>query len=152
MSVLIDTNVLLRRAQVASEQHQLALDSLIELVRANLTLCLVPQVIYEFWVAATRPVEVNGLGIRVPQAELMVKELLRDFVLLKDERGVFGNWQSLVVDYVIQGKTAHDARLVAAMQRHNVLNPLTFNGADFSRFPNINVFTPTEIVSGRLPV
>ncbi len=142
MGVLIDTNILLRGAQVASGQHQLVLDSLIELVRADVTHCLVPQVIYEFWVAATRPIDVNGLDIAVPQAELMMKELLRDFVLLRDERGIFGNWQSLVVDYAIQGKRAHDARLVAAMQKHGISNVLALNVADFARFPGINVFTP----------
>ena len=151
MSVLVDTNILLRRAQVASEQHRLVLDSLIELVRADISLCLVPQVIYEFWVAATRPIDVNGLGVAVPQAELMMKELLQDFVLLRDERGIFGNWQSLVVDYAIQGKRAHDARLVAAMQKHGISNVLTFNIADFSRFPGIQVFTPSDVMAGRLP-
>ena len=105
----------MRRAQIACEQHRLVLDSLIEHVRADITLCLVSQVIYEFWDAATRPFDVNGLGVAVPQAELMMRELLQDFVLLRDEHGIFGNWQSLVVDYAIQGKSAHDARLVAAM-------------------------------------
>ena len=121
-------------------------------MRADVTLCLVPQVIYEFWVAATRPLDVNGLGVAAAQAELMMKELLQDFVLLRDERGIFGNWQTLVVDYAILGKRAHDARLVAAMQKHGISNVLTFNVADFARFSGIHVFTPSDVMSGRLPL
>ena len=93
------------------------------LVRAKVTLCLVPQVIYEFWVAATRPVEVNGLGMDVPLAQHSIEGLLQDFVLLKDERGIFGNWQSLVIANAVKGKGAHDARLVRIRQLRRIANP-----------------------------
>ena len=152
MSILIDTNVLLRRAQVASQHHQTAVDSIQALVQANLDVCLVPQVIYEFWVAATRPVNVNGLGMDVAMVKQSVHDLMRDFVLLRDEPGIFRHWLSLVEMNNVQGKPAHDARLVAAMQQHGVQNLLTFNVADFARFPTINVFSPADILAGKLPV
>src|SRR3954471_2019066 len=120
MKVLVDTNILLRRAQPVSPHHQLALDALIELVRAGHILCVVPQVIYEFWSVSTRPATVNGLGMSVPQAMQSVQELLKDFLLLKDERGIYSIWQSLVVHHSVIGKTSHDARLVAAMERHGL--------------------------------
>ena len=84
-------------------------------------------------------------------ADQSVQELIRDFLLLKDERGIFGPWQSLVVNHAIQGKASHDARLVAAMQRHGLTNLLTFNAGDFQRFQAINVLAPAEIVAGRIP-
>lgn len=151
MRILIDTNVLLRRAQIASSQHQNAVDSVQELVAADVELCLLPQVIYEYWVAATRPIAMNGLGMTIQIVEQAVEELLRDFVLLKDERGIFDRWHSLVIAHSVLGKPAHDARLVAAMQRHGVTNVLTFNQPDFIRFTSIEVFTPAEILAGRLP-
>ena len=142
MNILVDTNILLRRAQPSSPHHRNAEDSVLALVRANIDVCLVPQVIYEYWVAATRPVEVNGLGMEVSWVEQSVETLLRDFVLLKDERGIFGNWRSFVTANSVKGKGAHDARLVAAMQRHGLSNILTFNVPDFSRFNSISVFSP----------
>ncbi len=151
MNILIDTNILLRRAQPASPQHQVAQQSLLALVRAEIEICLVPQVIYEYWVAATRPTEVNGLGMDVPSVQKSIDVLLQDFVLLKDERGIFGNWQSLVVAQSVKGKSAHDARLVAAMQRHGISNVLTFNGPDFTRFNSVEVFSPADVLAGRLP-
>jgi predicted nucleic acid-binding protein len=137
MKVLVDTNILLRRAQPASPHHQLALNSLIELVRAGNELYIVPQIIYEFWSVATRPSNVNALGMNVSQAMESVHELLQDFLLLKDERGIYSIWQLLVVNHAVSGKTSHDARLVAAMQRHGLSHLLTFNVGDFQRFPDI---------------
>ncbi len=49
--------------------------------------------------------------------------------------------------YAIQGKAAHDARLVAAMQKHGVSQLLTFNGADFRRYLEIEVLDPEAIIS-----
>src|SRR5262249_48211162 len=123
----------------------------VELVKDGIILCLVPQNIYEFWVAASRPLAVNGLEMDVPLVHESIEGLLRDFVLLKDERGIFGNWQSLVNQYSVKGKGAHDARLVAAMQRHGLTSLLTFNRPDFSRFTKIETLTPVDILEGQRP-
>lgn len=151
MTVLIDTNVLLRVANVASPNHVTASDALVSLAQSDVELTLVPQVIYEFWAVATRPVAVNGLGMDAALAECSVEQLLRRFRLLRDERGVFAHWRELVIAHDFKGKNAHDARLVAAMQRHGLTRLLTFNKPDFARFAAIEVFTPAEILAGRLP-
>lgn len=151
MRVLLDTNILLRIAQVNSQHHVIAKSAVIALANADVELCIVPQIVYEFWSVATRPIAVNGLGMDVSLADHSVQELLTEFVLLRDERGIFGNWHALVVNHAVQGKTTHDARLVAAMQRHGLLHLLTFNDADFRRFSGIDVLAPADIVAGRLP-
>lgn len=43
------------------------------------------------------------------------------------------------------GIQVHDARLVAAMKVHGVARILTINVTDFSRYPGINAFAPTDI-------
>jgi predicted nucleic acid-binding protein len=111
-------------------------------------LCLVPQSIYEYWVVATRPLAVNGFGMPISDVDRRIQELLLHFTLLRDERGVYSRWYDLVVSRHVQGKQAHDARLVAAMERHNVKHLLTFNRADFARFPAIVVLSPDELQSG----
>ncbi|MDZ4688492.1 MAG: type II toxin-antitoxin system VapC family toxin [Planctomycetaceae bacterium] len=151
MSVLVDTNVLLRIAQVGHPGHAAATEAVLKLTRADFELCVSPQVIYEFWVAATRPLAANGLGMPVPLVERTIRDILIDYHLLRDERGVFGRWHSLVVLHDVKGKNAHDARLVAAMQRHGLTNLLTFNKPDFARFAAIEVYTPAEVLAGRLP-
>jgi len=151
MNLLIDTNVMLRLAQVSSPHHVTARSAVVRLAESGLALCIVPQVIYEFWVVATRPLDVNGLGMDVKLAEKSISGMLEEFLLLKDERGVFGHWKSLVIDLEITGKPAHDARLVAAMQRHGLANLLTFNAADFVKFREIHVYTPADVLSGQIP-
>src|SRR5262249_46175376 len=63
MNVLLDTNILGRMAEPGPVQHQLAVDAVAALVCRGDSPCLVPQVLYEFWVVATRPAAANGLGM-----------------------------------------------------------------------------------------
>lgn len=146
MSILVDTNVLLRVAQTGSADHIAAKAALLALQSRDEELCLVPQIIYEYWVVATRPTLANGLGMSVVQAEQAVKMLLADFSLHRDERGVFDHWQALVTTHDVKGKNAHDARLVAAMLRHRLTRVLTFNTSDFSRFNGIEAVSPANLV------
>ncbi len=137
--ILVDTNVLLRLVQPSHSLHSAALAALSQWRRANQPLCLVPQVIYEFWAVATRPADVNGLGMTAAEAEADVAKLRQRFRLYRDERSVFERWHELVTHHQVLGKNSHDARLVAAMQRHGLTRILTFNGDDFKRFTDIEV-------------
>ena len=149
MRFLLDTNVLLRIAQMTSPHHASARIAVLQLAQAGNSLYIVPQVVYEYWAVATRPVAVNGLGMTPDQARLAVAGLVENYHLLKDERGIFGNWQKLVAAHAVQGKTSHDARLVAAMVRHGLTHLLSFNVADFARFSaTIAVVTPDQVLAG----
>jgi predicted nucleic acid-binding protein len=71
----------------------------------------------------------------------------RLFRLLRDERAIYAIWEQLVSSLSVQGKQAHDARLAASMQRHSITHILTFNAADFARYPHISVLTPGEVLN-----
>jgi len=145
MLVLVDTNVLLRIAKPDDPHHQLALDSLQQLRVARHKIVIVPQVCYEYYVVATRPVEDNGLGMQPKEAIRDIEDHISLFHFLRDERSIFDAWKGLLESYRITGKRAHDARLVAAMQRHGIANLLTFNQADFQRFAAITVLDPATV-------
>lgn len=147
MQILVDTNVLLRIAEPAHPMHPVALRATGHLRGTKSELVVVPQNLYEFWVVATRPADVNGLGKSAAAAEILLLQVLRFFRLLRDERAVFGRWKWLVLKYGVHGVKAHDARLVAAMNRHGVTQLLTFNAADFSRYQGITVLTPGEVLA-----
>jgi predicted nucleic acid-binding protein len=110
------------------------------------TLCIVPQVVYEFWVVGTRPTSENGLGLTIREIAAEIVEIKALFRVFRDERAIFPAWEHLVIDHEVRGKLAHDARLVAAMQRHEITHILTFNARDFSRFGDIGVLTPEQPV------
>jgi predicted nucleic acid-binding protein len=103
---------------------------------------IVPQVVYEFWAVATRPVIVNGLGLTSAEVRAKLQGLLSTIRLLRDERTIYERWRGLVADRDVKGKQVHDARLVAAMLRHNISHLLTFNAADFARYSEIEVGEP----------
>lgn len=146
--ILVDTNVLLRLAQPGHSSYPAALNALSQLRLDGRSLCLTPQVLYEFWAVATRPTEANGLGMTAAKAQEDVTKILSRFFLLKDEDGLFERWRALVVQHEVLGKKSHDARLVAAMQCHGVENLLTFNGDDFKRFADISVINAADFAAG----
>lgn len=73
------------------------------------------------------------------------------FALLPDTAAVFPEWQRLVVQHDTKGRSAHDARLVAAMNVHGVGHVLTFNGTDFTRYPGVTALDPTSFVTRAAP-
>jgi predicted nucleic acid-binding protein len=62
MSVLADTNILLRIAQRNHSQYDAAIGSLERLLEHGATVYFTLQNIAEFWNVATRPVRSNGFG------------------------------------------------------------------------------------------
>lgn len=151
MRILLDTNVLLRLEDLSHSQHSVARSAIDVLNAKGNDLVLVPQVVYEGWVVATRPSDVNGLGLDSVRVDQMISEWIEIFSLLRDERRIFRMWRELVLHYGVRGKNAHDVRLVAAMGRHRISDILTFNAADFVRFTSIRVWTPFDVVGGRVP-
>jgi len=145
MRILVDTNILLRAVEPGHAQHAQVIEATDMLRRQGHVLCLVPQNIYEFWVVATRPRDVNGLAMSPTETESAVLKFLRLFTLLRDERTIFEQWFELVVQNEVRGVKAHDARLAAAMQRHGIQHVLTFNAADFQRYSHISILKPEEV-------
>jgi predicted nucleic acid-binding protein len=65
MRILIDTNVLARIAHKNHAHTPIAHAALRRLWSDGHELRIVPQVLYEYWSVATRPVAENGLGFSV---------------------------------------------------------------------------------------
>lgn len=144
---LVDTNVLLRIAEPNSPRHADAVAAARKLGQSR-SLVTVPQVAYEFWAVATRTLAANGLGMTPEEADRALKDMTGVFPLLRDERGVFSRWWGLVRDYGMRGVNSYDARLVAAMKRHGLVELLTFNAGDFNRYEGITALTPESILTG----
>src|SRR5580700_9915789 len=120
MNIQLDTNILARLAQASHPQYATALAALHQLESAGHTPCIVPQNLFEFWAVATRPVAGNGLGLAVAEAKTEFDKLKRSFLLLADPLALLDEWERLVVNHDCKGKSAHDARIVAAMNVHGV--------------------------------
>ncbi len=146
MSVLLDTNILLRRAQPSHPSHALAVDSVARLLADGEAVHFTLQNVAEFWNVATRPAAHNGLGFPPALTLAEVEKIEAAFELLPDTPALYAEWKSLVVRYGVIGVKVHDARLVAAMNVHAVRRLLTFNAGDFTRY-GIEIVQPAAVLS-----
>ncbi len=147
MKVFADANILLRSIQTSHSMHSVVQRVIAALIQRGEELVLSPQVYYEFWVVATRSQQANGLALSVQETEQEIAKFQQVFILLEEQPALFSQWLNLVRRYAITGKRAHDARLVAAMQLHQITHILTLNPQDFKNFPEITVLTPLDVLS-----
>jgi predicted nucleic acid-binding protein len=112
-------------------------------------LCYTSQNLGEFWNTCTRPVESNGFGMAIPEADRRAGLIEERFTLLPDSELVHREWRRLLVAHAVRGVQVHDARLVAAMRVHEIRHVLTFNGRDFQRYNGIVVVHPEDIAGTR---
>ena len=103
------------------------------------------QNLIEFQSLATRPANVNGLGLTTAQASEKAQEIETLFAFLPDTAAIYPHWRTLIERYDVKGKQVHDARLVAVMLAHGIRRLMTFNTAHFARFSEISVLTPQDV-------
>jgi len=146
MNYLIDTNVLLRFFDLADPRNAEIVAAIDAITAATTETYVCAQVLIEYWVSATRPREANGFGLDAAQADLRLAEIETLFTLLPEPPDIAARWRRLAVEHAVQGKQAHDARIVAVMLAHSVTHILTLNAADFARYAEVTVTTPQDIL------
>ena len=76
---LLDTNILLRAADTSSATYSLANTVITQIVETANECVIIPQVLIEFWVVATRPLDVNGLGWTTQKTQHEINQILSQF-------------------------------------------------------------------------
>ncbi len=132
--ILLDTNIILRSKQKNSMHFHSVVSQLFKLADAGEELIVCPQVIYEFYVVATRPVNENGLGLSANKAKNEIENILETYFMPPEDERLFYIWKKIIADYSVSGKNAHDARIVAFMVTHGIKKLNTLNKSDFIRF------------------
>jgi len=145
MVCLPDTNIILRLVNRNDPLHQVVSQAIERLEQSGEELVIIPQILVEFWTVATRPKDVNGLGMPTREAENELEKLQKLFTVLPENEKIFDEWKRLIVKYKVSGKTTHDARIAAAMTVHKIENILTLNPNDFRRFDEIKAIRPQDI-------
>ena len=149
MLCLLDTNILLRLANLQDPQYAIAMNSVVTLRKQGYTLCITPQNLIEFRSGATRPADKNGLGLTSLIANQDALTFERAFHFLSDHSDIYPTWKQLVTQAVVISKQVHDARLVAVCHVYGVSHLLTFNTKDFLRFaqirPGLVITSPSSI-------
>jgi predicted nucleic acid-binding protein len=139
---LLDTNILVFLASPASQRHAVTGRAVEQLIQSGGKPVFSPQIIYEFWCAATRPAAANGLGWPVTDARRAIDGFRREFDVLHDPPEVLDLWLDIVAAHNLKGKRIHDAHLLATMKANGVFRLLTFNAADFPPEAGILILSP----------
>ena len=141
---LLDTNILLRIADLGFLLNEDAVRFVIALKFRGDEPVITTQNLIEFWAVATRPQETNGFGWTPKKCRQEIDGFLSRFELLADKPEILYHWLNIVTDTNIRGKRAHDARLIAVMRAHAVDCVLTFDRSDFSAFTGIRAVDPPD--------
>ena len=142
----VDTNILLRLSDRLSAQNPLIVEAMRGLGLQNAEFCFTAQNLGEFWNVSTRPITRNGFGLSIQETFWRFRSIQENMTLLPETEAVFQVWLQLLQTYEVRGTEVHDAHLAAVLEVHQVTHLLTFNGADFKRFPRIVAVHPQDLV------
>lgn len=113
-------------------------------MQRNEIVAVTVQNLAEFWNAATRPTEQNGLGFSIDEAQGEIAKLESFFEVLTESSRSYAVWKRLLLTCRIHGVQVHDARLVSVMKAQGMTQILTFDTGDFSRYTDIEVLHPDQ--------
>ena len=146
MSVLLDTNILLRLIEPSDPEYAVVRDAVKTLTMRGESLYFSPQNLVEFWNVCTRSAARNGLGLTPEETNRRALLIEHQFRLVPDNERVYQEWRRLVVVHAVSGVQVHDARIAAIMLTHGIGALLTLNGRDFARFTGVSIIHPREVV------
>lgn len=145
-SYLLDTNILLRLSKRSDPHHRLVKAALDALTDRGADICCTPQNVSEFWNVCTRPSDRNGFGLSISETDEALRAIERTITVLPDNDQIYRVWRFLVVRHQVRGVQVHDARLAAAMRVHGISHILTLNQPDFTRYSDLSVLHPKDVV------
>ncbi len=128
---LVDTNVLLEATDEGRRLHGHALDLFRNASDAGVDLFLGTQVLREYLVVATRPIENNGLGMTTDHALDNIKRFQKRASLVAEtlQAGeLFLEWAG---KYQIRGKRLHDLQILATASAAGMHALITANMKDY---------------------
>jgi len=86
-----------------------------KLIRRKDAVFFCSQNIAEFWNVATRPADLNGLGLsheEVLQEVSSIESIEKLLTLLPDVPAIYTAWKEIVSDHKVQGVKVYDAALL----------------------------------------
>ncbi len=142
----LDTNVLLTATDESRSQHREATRLLSNSGSSSIRLAASGQILREYLVVTSRPIDANGLGLNVRDSVANVNEFLRRLQLFDETQEVAQRLRQLALKYGIRGKRLHDANIVATMATHGIRTLVTENHDDFLRFDEIDIASIIDLV------
>ena len=133
---ILDTNVLVSATASPRALHGTA-QSVVRWPAFGRQICVSGQILREYLVVATRPLESNGLGLAPTDAVANVSAFRAVMRCLDENDDVQERLAELVRMRKCRGVVIHDANIVATALAHGVPAIITENQADFRQFDGL---------------
>lgn len=146
MNLLVDTSILVRLSDYSSPVRQVCEQAILLGIEKQYDLFLCAQVLIEYWVLSTRPVDANGPGRSVSLTYEDCVDYMELMPLLDEPPDIARRWLDLVRLYEVKGKEVHDARPVAFASAHEIPYVLTLNPSDFNRCQEVTAIAPAKLI------
>jgi len=139
----LDTNILVYAADTTSPFHAACKKLREQGMTGNISLCISPQVLFEFFAVITSPKRVNQ-PIKPQKAfEEMTKYLRTNHVIkIYPKSNIIEKTIELCQKYNTKSQEIFDVQIVATMLSNGITTIYTYDTGHFSRFEEIEVFTP----------
>lgn len=145
LKIALDTNILLDATDEGRTWHAKALSTFKELPLQGADLYLATQVVREYLVVATRPVENNGLGLSVKDAVGNVGQFQKRASLIPETTKASDLMVQWALKFGSAGKKLHDLQLLATVRQAGLHMLLTSNPGDFPRGTEILICSLPEL-------
>ena len=143
--IFLDTIVLLTATDESRQHHRYARRVITSHRRSGFNLGISGQIIREYLVVATRPQNVNGLGLDPAQALQNVEAFKRRLVFFGETEAVSNELRRIVSDFRLAGTRIHDANVAATMIIHGISKLVTENQGDFTAFSDLETIGLGEL-------
>ena len=140
----VDTNVLISATDTSRVLHESSLRLLTSVPRSGGHLVWSGQIIREYLVVATRPIEVNGLGLTSDEALENTQRFATRMNFLEETHRVVQNLRELTATHRLIGRRIHDANIVATMMAAGISNCITADETDYGCFAQIKAVSPSR--------
>lgn len=140
---LVDTNVLVESVMASSSHHQAAAALLERAQSGDVDLCVLPQVLAEFYSVVTDPRRVSSaLSVERAIEDITMFLTMPGMTELPTPTDVVSRWIELARRHNVTRGDVFDVILAAAMLGNGVRRIYTYNRQDFERFSEIQVLEP----------
>ncbi|MHB1686387.1 MAG: type II toxin-antitoxin system VapC family toxin [Ignavibacteriaceae bacterium] len=145
--ILLDTNVLVYAADVTSPFHNTANLLLDRGLQNTISLCITPQVLFEFFSVITNPKRVDTAWDKEKAVRAMEK-----YYYANQIKKIYPNTNDIkeLLDflkrYEIKGRGIFDLHLVVTMLSNGVTRICTYNEKDFLKYSEIEVLNPKSVI------
>ena len=143
--LFLDTNILLTATEESRPHHRLAKELIASIHQRGIHLGYSGQIMREYLVAATRPPDANGLGMKPADALANADIFGQRLVFFEETETAANQLKQLIKKRQVKGTSIHDANVVATMLAHGISKLITENQEDFSSFSEIKVLRLTDL-------